>query len=142
MKRRIDELAALMEEFGLEEAKLEGEDWKVEFRRSPESDGHAQEGSTSHVAPTALVATDASAERPTGTPVTSPMNGIYYSTPSPSAPPFVSVGETVTAGQVVALIEAMKVFNEITAPISGRVSRVVAENNQLVLPGDALMYIE
>jgi acetyl-CoA carboxylase biotin carboxyl carrier protein len=78
---------------------------------------------------------------PKGTPVNSPMNGIYYSAPSPNAPPFVREGESVTAGQVIGLIEAMKVFNEINAPVSGTVTHFAAENGQLVSPGDALLFI-
>ena len=69
------------------------------------------------------------------------MNGIFYSSPSPTAPPFVRVGEHVVAGQVVALIEAMKVFNEITASTSGEISKIVAEQGQVVQPGDPLVYI-
>lgn len=69
------------------------------------------------------------------------MNGIYYGAPSPSSPPFVRVGETVSAGQVVGLIEAMKVFNEIVSPVSGTVDRIVAESGQLVEPGAPLLYI-
>jgi acetyl-CoA carboxylase biotin carboxyl carrier protein len=69
------------------------------------------------------------------------MTGIYYSSSSPTAPPFVKEGEPVSAGQVVGLIEAMKVFNEIVAPTSGRVLKIVAESGQLVNPGDALLYI-
>ena len=69
------------------------------------------------------------------------MTGIYYTSSSPSSPPFVTVGEGVTAGQVVGLIEAMKVFNEIHSTISGIVRSVNAENGQIVNPGDPLMYI-
>lgn len=71
----------------------------------------------------------------------SPTTGIYYSSPNPGAPPFVKVGDTVEAGQVIGLIEAMKVFNEITATVSGSVLRVSAQNGQLVQPGDPLIYI-
>ena len=81
------------------------------------------------------------AEAPIGIPISSPMNGIYYGAQSPSAPPFVKEGDTVTAGQVVALIEAMKVFNEIIAPVSGTVRKVVAQSGQVVGPGEPLMYI-
>jgi acetyl-CoA carboxylase biotin carboxyl carrier protein len=69
------------------------------------------------------------------------MNGIYYAQSSPNAPPFVTEGDEVEDGQVVALIEAMKVFNEIVAPYDGRVTRIVAANNQLVQAGDPLLYL-
>lgn len=149
IQARADQLAELMERFRLEEAKLEGEDWQVAFRKKrreprvvagPQSisthagqdhahDEHAPE-------PTAVIQAG-----PTGTPVSSPMTGIYYSAPSPSAPPFVKEGDTVNAGQVVGLIEAMKVFNEIVAPMSGPVSKIVAKSGDVVNPGEPLLYI-
>lgn len=144
LKNRIDELAELMEEFSLLEAQITGPDWKVAFRRrrkavaDPEAEALVE--AELEVVPQAMAAPAADA-KPSGVPVNSPMNGIYYSSPSPSAPPFVKVGEAVTAGEVVGLIEAMKVFNEIVAPITGTVERVVAENGQLVQPGDPLLYI-
>jgi acetyl-CoA carboxylase biotin carboxyl carrier protein len=70
------------------------------------------------------------------------MNGVFYSAPNPGAPPFVREGDAVSAGQVVGLIEAMKVFNELTAPISGTVGEIAAESGSLVQPGQALLYIE
>ena len=69
------------------------------------------------------------------------MTGIYYSAPSPGSPPFVKEGDSVSAGQVIGLIEAMKVFNEIPAPTSGVVSKIVAESGQLVNFGDPLLYL-
>ena len=140
MKRRIDDLAALMDEFGLAEAELDGEDWRVGFRRN----GHRGDSGGTLTSNPSLVASPAppvAEKKPSGTPVTSPMNGIFYGAPSPSAPPFVTPGGTVAAGQVVGLIEAMKVFNEITAPVSGSVGEIIAESGQLVQPGDVLLYI-
>jgi acetyl-CoA carboxylase biotin carboxyl carrier protein len=72
---------------------------------------------------------------PTGPPahaVVAPLTGIYYASPSPTAPPFVTVGQEIVAGQVIGLIEAMKLFNEIKSDASGRISRVAAENGKLV----------
>ena len=64
--------------------------------------------------------------------VTAPLTGVFYRSPSPQAGPFVQVGGVVGAGDVVALIEAMKLFNEIRSDVSGVVRRVLAENGQLV----------
>ena len=69
------------------------------------------------------------------------MAGIYYASPSPSAPAFVSEGDSVTVGQVVGLIEAMKVFNEITAMTSGKVTKLVAQTGKIVQPGEPLLFI-
>jgi acetyl-CoA carboxylase biotin carboxyl carrier protein len=144
LTQRIDELAGLRNEFQLSEAEWESNGQRIAFRRRSkvvvaaapvaEAGDHAEE----HVFP---VEPDPIPAAPKGTPVSSPMTGIYYGAPSPNAPPFVKEGEVVTAGQVVGLIEAMKVFNEITAPTSGRVTQVVADNGQLVQPGDPLLYI-
>lgn len=147
MKQRIDELADLMSEYGLSQAELKGDGWKVAFKKTTAKTVAVEEDFHESGEPIAVghqghaAAAPPPAPAPTGTPVSSPMTGIYYSAPSPSAPPFVKPGESVTAGQVVGLIEAMKVFNEITSPVSGRVDRMVAENGQLVQPGDALLYI-
>lgn len=131
-----------MEEYRLTEAVLEDGPFRLAFRRR-----------------VAAVATVATAEAPVevgevepeseptpvpapvGTPVASPMNGIFYDAASPGSPPFVKEGDVVTAGQIVGLIEAMKVFNEIPSPVSGTVMRLVAEAGSVVAIGDALLLI-
>ncbi len=77
-----------------------------------------------------------------GIAIASPLTGVFYLTPSPSSPPFVQVGEAVQAGQVVCMVEAMKVFNEVKAEISGTVAAIVAENGQLVQKGEALIRVK
>lgn len=74
--------------------------------------------------------------------IIAPLTGVYYSSPSPSSPPFASVGDVVQVGQVIALVEAMKVFNEIQAEISGCVSALVATTGEVVQKGDALIRIQ
>ncbi len=81
-------------------------------------------------------------ETPKGSPVISPMVGTFYSAPSPGAKPFVSVGETVSTGQVVCIIEAMKLMNEIESEVSGKVSKICVEDGQPVEYGQVLMYVE
>lgn len=81
------------------------------------------------------------AERlPEGT-VTAPMVGTVYLAPEPGAPPFVSVGDMVEAGQTLLIIEAMKVMNQIRAPRAGRVTRIFVENAQPVEYGEPLLVI-
>jgi acetyl-CoA carboxylase biotin carboxyl carrier protein len=148
LKSRVDELAALMDEFQLGQAEASGEGWRLAFKRKSTvrtvaaGDIVSQNTSVDHEdgleAPEEAPAAPAA---PAGTPVNSPMTGIFYTSSSPTAAPFVKEGEPVNAGQVVGLIEAMKVFNEIVAPTSGRVTKQVATNGQLVNPGDALLYI-
>jgi len=74
-------------------------------------------------------------------PIVSPMVGVFYRASSPDSPPLVEVGDYIEVGQEVALIEAMKVFNEITSEIEGTVVEIRAENAQLVETGNVLMMI-
>ncbi|MBI5832475.1 MAG: hypothetical protein HZB16_09240 [Armatimonadetes bacterium] len=72
----------------------------------------------------------------------SPITGVFYRSPSPSEPVFVQVGDVVEPDDVACLIEAMKIFNEIPVGFHGRLSRVVAANEQLVVTGEVLMEFE
>ncbi len=75
-------------------------------------------------------------------PILAPLTGVYYLAPSPTSPPFVHPGDIVHVGQVVALIEAMKVFNEIQSEVAGRVVELVANNGDVVHKGDVLIRVE
>jgi acetyl-CoA carboxylase biotin carboxyl carrier protein len=74
--------------------------------------------------------------------VNAPLTGIFYRSSSPQTEPFVQVGSTVNAGDVIGLIEAMKLFNEIRSTASGRVGRIFAENGQLVRAHQPLLEVE
>jgi acetyl-CoA carboxylase biotin carboxyl carrier protein len=74
--------------------------------------------------------------------VTSPMVGVAYLSPEPGAPAFVQVGSQVSAGQTLLLIEAMKTFNQIKAPKSGTVTRILIEPGTPVEYGEPLMLVE
>lgn len=76
-----------------------------------------------------------------GTPVESPMVGVFYAAPSPDSDPYVTVGSTVNKGDVLCLIEAMKLMNEVTAEKSGVITEVCAENGQVVEYGQPLFMI-
>jgi acetyl-CoA carboxylase biotin carboxyl carrier protein len=75
-------------------------------------------------------------------PVEAPMVGTFYRAPKPDAPPFVSEGDVVKEGQVLCIVEAMKLMNEIEAKIGGRIVKVVAENGQPVEFGQPLFLME
>ncbi len=77
-----------------------------------------------------------------GVAVVSPLTGVYYSAPSPTSDPFVKVGERVQVGQVVAIVEAMKVFNEVKSEVAGAVIALPAKNGELVQKGDALVRVQ
>lgn len=74
--------------------------------------------------------------------ITSPMVGTFYSSSSPSASPYVSLGTTVTTGDTVCIVEAMKLFNEIEADFDGEVIEILAESGQLVEYGQPLFVIK
>lgn len=73
--------------------------------------------------------------------IESPMVGVFYRSPSPDAPPFVDVGDTIEVGQTVGLIEAMKIFNEIPSEVAGVVVDIPGQNGKLVQQGDPLVVV-
>jgi acetyl-CoA carboxylase biotin carboxyl carrier protein len=74
--------------------------------------------------------------------VVAPLTGIYYSAPSPGAEPYLRSGGHVSTGQVIGLIEAMKLFNEIKSDVTGTVVRIVAENGKLVKAKQPLIEVD
>jgi acetyl-CoA carboxylase biotin carboxyl carrier protein len=140
-KALVDDLAGLMQEFALVEAEMTMGLNRVRFSRRIPGAATDDEGSAVFVAPPAPVVAPNPVEAP-GSPVNSPMNGIYYGAPSPSSPPFVREGDVIQAGQVIGLIEAMKVFNEIPSPVGGTVVRLGAESGQIVGLGDTLLWVK
>lgn len=144
-KKQMDELGKLISEYKLTEASLEVDGFKISLKKAApkvvmqevvQTSSSATENEFTESAEMVI-----SAPVQAGIPVSSPMTGIYYSSSSPSSPPFVKEGEPVTAGQVIGLIEAMKVFNEIHATTSGIVQKIAVESGQLVNPGDPLIYV-
>lgn len=76
-----------------------------------------------------------------GVPVRAPLTGIFYPRPDPNQPLFVSVGEQIEVGQVVGLIETMKLFNEVTSDLAGEVITIDAHEGDLVEAGQPLLYV-
>jgi len=93
----------------------------------------------------AAASTTVAAEAPAGTAyptVNAPLTGIFYRSPSPQAPAFIQVGSQVNQGDVIGLIEAMKLFNEIRATASGKVRRIIVESGQLVRARQPIVELE
>jgi acetyl-CoA carboxylase biotin carboxyl carrier protein len=139
----IRALAAVLVETGLSEIEIADKDSRIRVVR--------------HVAPATMVASVAApapapvqavvapvvqdlADHPGA--VTSPMVGVAYLSPEPGAPSFVSVGQQVTAGQTLLLIEAMKTFNQIKAPKSGTVASILVQHSAPVEYGEVLIILE
>ena len=95
--------------------------------------GHADAPSAEAVAPAPVAA------KPS---VKAPLTGIYYGAPSPGATAYVAVGDHVAVGQIIGLIEAMKLFNEIKSDLAGRVSRICVDNGALVKAKQPLIEVE
>ena len=81
------------------------------------------------------------APEPKGHALKSPMVGTFYRAPSPGAPPFVEIGQSVSKGQTLCIIEAMKLLNEIESDVAGTVKAILVENGQPVEYGQALFII-
>ncbi len=74
--------------------------------------------------------------------VLAPLTGVFYRSPSPDAPPFIEGGDRIDAGDVVCVLEAMKLFNEIQSDYGGTIVRILPENGELVSQGDELIWID
>ena len=86
--------------------------------------------------------TETTETKETGRAITAPMVGTFYASPSPDEPPYVKEGDTVSKGQVVCIVEAMKLMNEIEAEFSGKITKICVKNGESVEIGQTLMYVE
>ena len=142
----IDLLAPAFEGAGLDELELSVGDLHVRLAR-PRPGAASPAGVAPEHAPPPPAASSESLT-PYGAPapgmrfVSAPLTGVWYPSPSPGARPYVNEGDEVTAGQVIGLIEAMKLFNEIKSDTSGRISRVLVENGTLVKRKQPLLEID
>lgn len=143
---KIRQLVRLMRDNGLSEIDLRWGDTKIRLRRNGSS------GSSDPTVAVAVVpaAAPAAPVEPTVKPaaadtrvtINSPIVGTFYTAPSPDADPFVAVGGKVNPNTVVCIIEAMKVFNEIPAGVSGTIVEVLVENGAPVEYGQPLFRVE
>lgn len=145
--RKIKKLIELLEESGVAEIEIKEGEESVRISRSQAAQTiqYAPPPNMAAPAPAAPVpvATAAAApEQEAGLMIESPMVGIFYSAASPGAKAFVEVGQHVNKGDVVCIIEAMKILNQIEAEVSGTVKTVLAENGQPVEFGEPLFVIE
>lgn len=134
----IRKLAALLDETGLTEIEYQSGDQVIRVAR-----GMIGAMTAVPMAPPQDPAVPAAAEtgsRPGA--VTSPMVGIVYLSPEPGTPPFVNVGDTVSEGQTLLLIEAMKTFNPVRAPRSGKVVEILVAEKTPVEFGEELIVLE
>ncbi len=140
----VDLLAPAFERSGLEEMELSVGGIEVRLARPVAAPRPVPaEAAPASPPPAATPAASSFAEPPAGRHhVAAPLTGIWYGAPSPGARPYVTEGAEVAAGQVIGLIEAMKLFNEIKADASGTITRILAESGTLVKRTQPLIEID
>ncbi len=159
--KEIQELIKLVNKNKLSEFKLKDGDFEIAIRTEKYAKSKAA-GSAAQPQTTQIITQPAAApppappaapsEKPAEKPaaedsskyleITSPMVGTFYRSSSPDKPPYVKVGDTVESGTVVCIIEAMKLFNEIEAEVSGKIVKVMVEDAQPVEFGQVLFLVE
>ena len=140
----VDRLTTILERSDLLELEVEAGGTGLRLRK-PEAiaPSAAPAGAAAAAAPPSATAGPRDVAEAAGRPsVKAPLTGIWYSAPAPGTAPFVEVGREVAVGQVIGLIEAMKLFNEIKSDLAGRVVKVMTENGQLVKARQALIEVE
>jgi acetyl-CoA carboxylase biotin carboxyl carrier protein len=152
----IRDLIDFIAQSGLNEVDIETKELKLHVKREP--DQRVMKSSAAVVtAPVAITAppqqqivqqqAPVKVEKPVvaaakGLEIKSPMIGTFYRTSNPDSPPFVSVGDKITKGQTVCIIEAMKLFNEIESEVSGTIVKVMVENASPVEYDQVLFVVE
>ena len=149
--QQVRELIQLMVENDLNEIRVRQGETAICLRKGP-----AGVQIAGGFAPTPMPAAHAPAVQPTQTaappaeekaqdeglvPIVSPMVGTFYMAPDPDSPPYISIGATVEPDSPICIIEAMKVFNEIKAEVSGVIERILVQDQQAVEFGQPLMLV-
>jgi acetyl-CoA carboxylase biotin carboxyl carrier protein len=149
--RKVKKLIELLEESGISELEISEGEESVRISRHPRAGMQVatqaapimQAAPAAAAAPaTAATAAGERAPRNDEHTVTSPMVGTYYSSASPGAKPFVEIGSEIKVGQILCIIEAMKMMNQIESDKEGRVTAMLAKNGEPVEFGQPLFIIE
>jgi acetyl-coA carboxylase, biotin carboxyl carrier protein len=141
----IEKLVKLVSESDLTELTLEEGEEAIVVRKEKtvvQAQTIMPQAPAAAPAQSAAPAEEKKEDAPKGKPITSPMVGTFYLASSPGAKPFVEVGATVSTGQVVCIIEAMKLMNEIESEVSGKVTQICVKDGEAVEYGQVLMYVE
>lgn len=145
-KKYIQELADLLKENNLTE--LQVKDGEKEIKLSKNVQGtqvytsNVPAVASEIVTESANPVAQAAETLPKGRPITSPMVGTFYKASSPDSKPFVEVGSVISEGQVICVIEAMKLMNEIESDTKGKITEICVDDGQPVEFGQVLMYVE
>ena len=132
----LRELAALLHKHGLSELRFSSGELHIRLRREP------MESETVVQTPVTLrEAVEVPEQAPAGEAIEAPFAGVFYRAARPEEPAFVELGDLVDEGQVICLLEANKVFSEITSPFSGVITDISHESGAVVQQGEPLFYI-
>ena len=135
--RKIKKLIELVEESGVAELEVSSGDESIRISMATAG---GQAAVPVVAAPVAAAPKEAAPASPAQT-LKAPMAGVFYQAPSPEADPFVSIGQQVSTGDVLCIIESMKMMNEVTSTISGTVREIRVANADAVATGTALFVI-
>jgi acetyl-CoA carboxylase biotin carboxyl carrier protein len=153
--RKVKKLIELLEESGIAEIEIHEGEESVRISRgstiaapqtmlnvppAPVPVAKATESGKSHL--TSGESTSSDDHSGEGHVITAPMVGIFYASPSPEEPAFISKGQTIKTGEVICIIEAMKIMNQIEADTEGKLLRVLVENGEAVEYGQPLFVID
>ncbi len=158
--KEIKELIRLVSDAGVSEVEVERGDFKISIKKTDDKVTYVQSApaiahpiyheaprtahAVSEVHTERMEAPAAKAESLSGNYITikSPMIGTYYKSPSPDKPQFIQIGDEIKPGQVLCIVEAMKLFNEIESEISGRIVKILVENSSPVEYDQPLFLVE
>ena len=144
--RKVKKLMELLEESGMSEIEIKEGEESVKISRygnSPvPSHSFVQQQAPTSVPPVVAVPVIADEPSTVGQSLTSPMVGTYYSAPSPTAKPFITIGQHVKQGDTIGIIEAMKIMNQIEAEKSGIVLQILVKDGEAVEFGQPLIIVE
>jgi acetyl-CoA carboxylase biotin carboxyl carrier protein len=140
----IDQVVELAVRHNLAELEVEGAGTRIRIVRehAPAAAGPRVEAAPATTAPLQQPAPESVESTAHLLTVEAPMVGTFYRSPKPDAPPFVTEGDVVKEGQVICIVEAMKLMNEIESKVAGRIAKVVVENGQPVEFGQPLFLVE
>ena len=141
--RLIEEMLQLMESRGLVELEMEHQGLRIRLKKASSSPApQVVEYVTGLPQPAAAPQAGKAPEESHRIVIKSPMVGTFYRAPAPDAPAFVEVGQDLEVGQVVCIIEAMKLMNEIKSEVTGRISEILVDNGAPVEFGQPLFVVE
>ena len=129
--RKIKKLIELVEESGVAELEVSSGDESIRISMTAQSKAQVLESAPVAVPPATSSARESSAQSAMQT-MKAPMAGVFYQSPSPEAEPFVNIGQQVNVGDVLCIIESMKMMNEVTATASGTIKEVFVTNAEAV----------